>query len=181
MATSVFLLGLGGWFVLNCVSIVGYYSDSAFRKDDYREAAAVLSGYSVPTFVVAGQPLLLQRYGAWPRDATSATPGNLREFIRSHSGGAPQVVLLFNQFRNYRWASTDRSPAQMMSPEYDCKTARHLANIDIYVCSYLPHGVQSSPGAAAETALFIQRGAGFDGPRSEIRMQRRGLGNLSAQ
>jgi hypothetical protein len=170
LATSVLLLGLGGWLVLNFVSIAGYYSNSAFRKDDYREAATVLSGYSVPTFVVAGQPMLLRRYGAETRDATNADPSNLSAFITHSSGGASEVVLLFNQFRNYRWASTDLNPAQVMSPEYDCRNAKHLANIDIYTCRYLSHGALSS--GAAEATLFSDHRAGTEG---------RSAGNSSPQ
>jgi hypothetical protein len=171
LATRMFLFGLGGWLLLNFVSIAGYYSNSAFRKDDYREAAALLRGYSVPTFVVAGQPMLLQRYGAETSDATNATPGNLSAFIKDSSGGAPEVVLLFNQYRNYRWASTELNPVQVMSPEYACRTAKHLANIDIYECRYLSHGAQIVPGAAEATLLSEHR-AGREG---------RSSGNSSAQ
>jgi MFS family permease len=162
LATSVFLLGLGGWLVLNLVSVAGYYWNSAFRKDDYREAAAVLSGYSVPTFVVAGDLLLLEHYGAEPSDANIATTSNLSEFIKNSSGGAPEVVLLFNQYRNYHWDSTDLNPAQVMSPEYGCRTTKHLADIDIYACRYLARGPQGPPGAT-EATVFSERRARTEG------------------
>jgi hypothetical protein len=134
---AFFVLGLVGWFVLNCVSIAGYYSDPAFRKDDYRAAAEALSGYSVPVFVVSGQPQLLERYGAVTRVATDPDPDQLASYIEIHSARAEEVVLVFNQFRNYRWEETNQNPSKVMASDYACQNVKHVSNIDIYVCRNL--------------------------------------------
>jgi hypothetical protein len=165
---TLFVLGLGGWFVLNCVSITGYFSDPAFRKDDYRAAAAVLNGYSVPAFLVAGQPQLLARYGAVTRDATNADPDQLAKFVEANSGRAEQVVLVFNQFRNYRWESTSLNPAEAMAPDYLCQNVKHVSNIDLYVCRYLPSKQLSSSGPARETSPSPVHGVSRGG-RTEVR------------
>jgi uncharacterized membrane protein len=143
---TLFYLGIGGWFVLNLVSITGYFSDPAFRKDDYRAAAAALSGYTVPTFIVAGQPQLLARYGADTRDATKIDPDQLAKFITTNSGHAAEVVLVFNQFRNYRWESSSLDLTEAMAPDYGCQNVKHVSNIDLYVCHYLPSKQVTSSG-----------------------------------
>jgi uncharacterized membrane protein len=146
------VLGLAGWFVLNGVSLIGYFSDPYFRKDDYRAAAVILRDYSVPVFVVAGQPQLLARYGATTREATDADPDQLAKYIEVNSGHADQVVLVFNQFRNYRWEATSQDPSAAMAPDYACRNVHHVANIDIYVCRNLASKQGTASGSGHETS-----------------------------
>jgi hypothetical protein len=162
-------LGLAGWLVLNCISIAGYFSNPGFRKDDYRAAAAILNGYSaIPTFVVAGQPQLLARYGATTRDATNANPDQLASFIEANSGRAEEVVLVFNQFRSYRWESTSLDPAEAMAPDYLCQNVKHVSNIDLYVCRYLPSKQLSSSSPRQETSPLSVHAVSWGG-RTEVR------------
>jgi hypothetical protein len=165
---AFFLAALGGWLILNCISVFGYFSDPALRKDDYRGAAAVLRGYPIPTFVVAGQPQLLARYGAVTRDATNADPDQLAKFIEANSGRADEVALVFNEFRNYRWASTSLSPAEVMAPDYTCRKVNYLANIDIYACWYLASKEETAQGAGDHPGLSRVHGVPSDG-RTEVR------------
>jgi uncharacterized membrane protein len=179
MVRSLFFLGVGGWTVLNCVSNIGYVSDPSFRKDDYRNAAALLSSYSVPEFVVAGQPQLLARYGAETHDATDVAPNDLSAFIRKSSESTPQVILIFNRFRNYRWALTDQSPVPEMAPEYNCQTAKHVANIDIYACHFGPSRMQTLQGSAKVQNPSRGRGVAFQ-TKIKWRMEDRKPGTTSA-
>jgi hypothetical protein len=163
-----FVLGLAGWLVLNCVSIAGYYSDPAFRKDDYRAAAEVLRAYSVPVFVVSGQPQLLERYGAVTRDATDADPDQLASYIETHSARAEEVVLVFNQFRNYHWDETNQDPSEVMASDYACLNVKHVSNIDIYVCRNLASKqVTASESGQASTPSHAH-GVSWSG-RTEVR------------
>jgi hypothetical protein len=159
----LFSFGLVGWFALNCVSIAGYFSDPAFRKDDYRAAATALSGYSVPIFVVSGQPQLLERYGAVTRDATAADPHQLASYIETQSGRADQVVLVFNQFRNYRWEKMSQDPSGAMAPDYACQNVTHVSNIDIYVCRNLASKQVSDSESGQLTNLSHLHGASWNG------------------
>jgi 4-amino-4-deoxy-L-arabinose transferase-like glycosyltransferase len=165
---AVFVLGLAGWLVLNCVSIVGYVSDPAFRKDDYRAAALALRGYSVPIFVVAGQPRLLKRYGAVTRDATEVDPDQLASDIETRSGRADQVVLVFNQFRNYRWEAMPQDPSEVMAPDYACQNVTHVSNIDIYVCRNLASKQVSDSESGQVTNLSHLHAASSNG-RTQVR------------
>jgi len=160
---TLFVLGLVGWFVLNGVSIAGYFFDPAFRKDDYRAAATFLSGYSIPVFVVAGQPQLLARYGATTRDATDADPDQLARYIEVNSGHADQVVLIFNQFRNYRWEETTQDLSEVMAPDYACQNVKHLSNIEIYVCRNRASKQVTSSGSGQVTSPWHVHGVSWDG------------------
>lgn len=139
-ARYLLVFGLAGYFVLNCISLYGYYSDPLFQKDDYRDTAKVMNRATDPVFVVAGDPLLLARYGAKSNDATSIDPPALASFIQAKSGNAPNVVLVFNGYRNFRW-KPGMSVPRAMSPSYDCKTIDQLTDFDIYSCRY--HGAIS--------------------------------------
>jgi hypothetical protein len=161
------VLGLAGWVILNGISIVGYFSDPAFRKDDYRAAAAILREYSVPVFVVAGQPQLFARYGAITREATDADPDQLAKYIETNSGRADQVVLVFNQFRNYRWEATSQDPSAVMAPDYACQNVHHVANIDIYVCRNLASKQVTASGSGHETSPSLHGVSGSG--RTEVR------------
>jgi uncharacterized membrane protein len=165
---TLLTLGLGGWLALNCISIAGYFADPASRKDDYRAAAAVLSGYSIPIYVVAGQPQLLARYGAATRDATATDPAQLAKWIEANSGRAAQIVLVFNQFRNYRWDATSLDPAKAMAPAYACQQVKHVSNIDLYVCRYLSSKQVSSSGPEQESSPLRWYGVLWGG-RTEVR------------
>jgi hypothetical protein len=166
-----FVLGLAGWFVLNCVSIAGYYSDPAFRKDDYRAAAEVLRGYSMPVFVVSGQPQLLERYGATARDATDADPDQLASYIETNSARAEEVVLVFNQFRNYRWDETNQDPSEVMASDYACQNVKHVSNIDIYVCRNLASKQVTASESGQERSPARAHGVSWRG-RTEVRSLR---------
>jgi len=132
---AIFVAGLCGWLVLNVISLLGYFSDPAFRKDDYRASAALLRGQQQPVFVVSGDPQLLARYGASRiLDATEADPDQLAAFVRDKARNASQVILVFNQFRNFRWSAVPQTPVREMAPGYRCALASHEAGIDLYDC-----------------------------------------------
>jgi hypothetical protein len=155
---------------LNAVSIAGYFFDPAFRKDDYRAAAAFLSEYSIPVFVVAGQPQLLARYGAITRDATDAEPDQLAKYIEMNSGRADQVVL----FRNYRWEETTQDLSDIMAPDYVCQNVKHLSNIEIYVCRNRASKQVTVSGSGQVTSPLHVHKVSWDG-----RMEGRSLGITS--
>lgn len=132
------LAALAGWALINLVSIESYWRDPAARKDGYRETAAALHAYHVPEFVVSGQPMLLARYGSPVLDATSTGPAEVASYIQTHSAHAPEVILVFNAFRSFRWAGSTVTLEDAMRPYYSCQIVQQQANIQIDRCEAKP-------------------------------------------
>jgi hypothetical protein len=173
LGKAVFVGGLCGWLVLNGVSLLGYFSAAAFRKDDYRASAFVLRGHAQPTFVVSGDPKLLARYGARAQDATEADPDQLLRLVQDKARNASEVILVFNQFRNFRWSDVPQSPIQAMAPRYQCALTSQEANIDLYACH--DQTVQSASGGGHVPAtgtnaakLSLHEGSRSSGSRSPL-------------
>lgn len=129
-----FALGLFGIVLFNVFSIYEYRNDRWFAKDDYRDTAAFLKQRKIPDFMVAGQPILLARYGAASIDATGASPHTLSQFVQERVGLGVDVVLVYNDDRNYRWDFSDVNVVEAMSPLYLCNNEKQYPNIEIYSC-----------------------------------------------
>ncbi|HEY0758398.1 MAG TPA: glycosyltransferase family 39 protein [Acidisarcina sp.] len=126
--------GLGGWLIINLISLKSYYFAPEFRKDDYRSTAQITAKQAVPVFLAAGQLNLMQHYGAQSViDATEVEPGNLSDFLRVHSNDAPTIEVVVNEFRGFRWDHS-APPAEVLSPDYSCATRRRLAYMDVIEC-----------------------------------------------
>ncbi len=123
-----------GWLVLNAISIYDYRRNPLFAKDDYRGTAAALQGRPGPHVLVAGLPLLLERYGTPVLDATSATPRTVAQTAATMTGAAPEITLVYNNFRNYRWDDSPITLVEAMAPLYRCVLTSRGANMEMYTC-----------------------------------------------
>ncbi len=123
-----------GWLVLNGLSLYEYRNNALFAKDDYRGTAAALQGKPGPHLLVAGMPLLLERYGAPTLDATSATPQTVAQTVSGMSGAATEVTLVYNAYRNYRWDGAAVTLVEAMAPTYRCGLSGRSADIEMYSC-----------------------------------------------
>ena len=148
--------GITTWFAINIVSLYGYHFDPVFRKDDYRVATEVIrSSEGVPVFMVEGQPKLIEHYGASVIDASDVAPRKLSEFLLRRSEYAPEIQLVVNEYRGFRWDHSP-SPVSVLAPNYACALDRHLTYIDVFDCrlktlmlisggSYRSSGTRSGP------------------------------------
>ena len=120
--------------MLNGLSLYEYRNNTLFAKDDYRGMAAALQGKPGPHLLVAGMPLLLERYGAPTLDATSATPQTVAQTVSGMSGAATEVTLVYNAYRNYRWDGAAVTLVEAMAPTYRCGLSGRSADIEMYSC-----------------------------------------------
>lgn len=129
-----FALVFCGWLVLNGLSMYDYRNDALFAKDDYRATAAALQTRPGPHLMVAGMPLLLERYGTHVLDATAATPQTVAQTVAGMTGSAPEVTVVYNAYRNYRWDGAAMTLVEAMAPAYRCGLSGKTADIEMYSC-----------------------------------------------
>jgi 4-amino-4-deoxy-L-arabinose transferase-like glycosyltransferase len=149
-ATGVFLGSFLLCLLLNAVSLYHYYTDAAFRKDDYRAIARHLPQDSVPTFLPAGDATLMQHYGAHLQAADEIEPDRLASYLLSTSGASPVIRVVMNEHRNHLW---DFGPtlAIALAPLYRCANEMHEASIDVSICT-----LKSSPLLAEPRSLHAR-------------------------
>ena len=130
-------VGIAGVLALNFISVLHYWSDPSYRKDDYRAVAHVVqqeSGISkTPVFLVSGNPELLHHYGASPIDASNIEPSELAQFLLTHSRSTPTIQLVFNEYRGYRW-NQSAPPSWVIRAAFDCSDVRRLAYMELLTC-----------------------------------------------
>ena len=119
---------------LNCYSLVHYYFDSAYARDDYRGAAQYIvshSGPQRPAVLLNGVIQLLEYYGARDIvDGTGLDQARLASGIAAATRGSPQVLLVVNRQPAY-WTQPESLLAAIGSA-YRLEGTEHLAYFDIY-------------------------------------------------
>jgi uncharacterized membrane protein len=145
------IAALCGYFLINLISIHDYHSDSAFRKDDYRAAAQMLKQVAgPPAFMPAGQSSLMRHYGVEVIDASQIDPQDLAAFLRGRSRNAPEIRIVMNEYRGFRW---DKSVGviPVLAPTYRCVEEQHLSYMNILSC-YLQRGEAKNSASNANEA-----------------------------
>ena len=125
---------------LNCYSLVHYYFDPAYARDDYRGAAQYVvshSGPQQPAVVLNGVIQLLEYYGARDMvDGTALDQTRLATAVEAVTHDSPHVLLVVNRQPAY-WKQTGSVPAAIGSV-YRLEGTRHLAYFDIYSLARRP-------------------------------------------
>ncbi len=142
--STCLILSLCGYFSINLISIHDYHSDSEFRKDDYRAVAQMLKqDAGPPAFMPAGQSSLMRHYGVEVIDASQTDPQNLAAFLRGRSHNAPEIRIVMNEYRGFRW---DKSVGviPVLAPTYRCIEQQHLSYMELLSC-YLQRNEGKNP------------------------------------
>lgn len=139
----VYAYALTGVLVCNLISVWEYFGNPEFLKDDYRATAELtLTHQHMPVFLVQGQPVLLEHYGAIAIDATEVEPTDLAGFIQHNAGSRGPVRLLTNKYRGYRWDHAG-SVASVLAARYDCHAEARFSYMDVDVCSPRADGLHA--------------------------------------
>ena len=135
----VLCLSLTAAFVMNAVSLLRSMYSPSCRKDDYRAVAEFVSQQRVPVFLTSGQTNLLKHYGGVIQSAVDVEPSQLGGYLSGASPRSPQILVVTNTFRNYRW---DNKPSveAMLQPTYVCREENTFAYFEVLSCALRVQG-----------------------------------------